>query len=321
MGAVVVIALLVGGAFVLLRGDDQGGGGPGASPSASPTTSYFTGERGENGPVIGVKIDNVRAARPQTGLDSADIVYVEPVEGGLTRLLAIFSGTPPETVGPVRSARESDLELLRQFGRPALAYSGASSAVLPLIREAPVVDLSPANAGAAYRRTGDRSAPHNLLADYGALQARAGDADPPRDIGFRFGPPPQGGDTAERSRTVGYPAASVEFSWSSSAKGWQVAFDGDPVTTTGARRPAPATVVVQRVEVRRSRLSDKLGNASPYVDTVGSGEAVVLRDGRAYEARWSRPSADSGTEFTQPNGARLPFATGKVWIAFTDRPL
>lgn len=319
LGAVAVVALLIGGILVVLRGD--GGGGSGAAPSGSDAPSYFTGEPGENGPVIGVKIDNVQGARPQWGLDSADIVYVEPVEGGLTRLLAVFSGTPPKTVGPVRSARESDLELLRQFGRPALAYSGANSKVLPMIERAPVVDLSPANAGSAYRRTDTRQAPHNLLADFAALQEKASGADKPRDIGFRFGAAPRGGHT-EKSKTVRYRAAEVGFSWSPSAKAWQVAFDGSPVTTAnGGPRPAPATVVLQRVTVRDSEQQDKLGSVTPYAETVGSGEAEVLRDGRVYEARWSRPSADSGTTFTQPNGARMPFAPGQVWVVLTDRPL
>lgn len=320
LGAVVVVALLIGGVIVLLRGDTGGGGGPGGAPSESAAPSYFTGQPGANGPVIGVKIDNVQGARPQWGLDSADIVYVEPVEGGLTRLLAVFSGTPPKTVGPVRSARESDLELLRQFGRPALAYSGANSKVVPLIKQAPLVDLSPGNAGDAYSRTGERQAPHNLLADYGALQDKAAGADKPRDIGFRFGAAPQGG-TAETSRTVRYRAAGVGFAWSAEAKGWQVSFDGAVAKTADGDRVAPPTVVVQQVEIRDSKFSDKLGNATPYTETVGSGQAVVLRDGRAYEARWSRPSADGGTTFTLPDGTRLPFAAGQVWVAFTDRPL
>ena len=76
--------------------------------------------------VLAVKIDNIVTARPQTGLQSADIVYVEPVEGGLTRFMAVFSSRVPTTVGPVRSARESDLYLLPQFGRPAFAWSGAT---------------------------------------------------------------------------------------------------------------------------------------------------------------------------------------------------
>jgi hypothetical protein len=95
-----------------------------AAPSSGSTASDLaesplTGLPAPAGPVLAVKIDNVAAARPQLGLDAADIVYVEPVEAGLTRLAAVYSSRLPDAVGPVRSARESDLELLRQFGTPA----------------------------------------------------------------------------------------------------------------------------------------------------------------------------------------------------------
>jgi hypothetical protein len=102
--------------------------------------------------VLAVKIDNIAYARPQTGLTHADIVYVLPVEGGLSRFLAVFSSGNPPVVGPVRSAREDDLKLLRQFGRPAFAYSGATARLLPDIhRTARIVDLYAGIAGGYYR--------------------------------------------------------------------------------------------------------------------------------------------------------------------------
>src|SRR5436309_2495511 len=83
--------------------------------------------------VPAVKIDNIAAARPPTGLTSADLVYVLPVEGGLSRIMAVVSSRVPAVIGPVRSAREDDLELLAQFGRPAFAYSGATPHLLPFV--------------------------------------------------------------------------------------------------------------------------------------------------------------------------------------------
>jgi hypothetical protein len=93
------------------------------------------------GPVLAVKIDNIAAARPPTGLTSADIVYIPPLEGGLSRILAVSSSHFPPGVGPVRSAREDDLELLAQFGRPAFAYSGATPHLLPFVQRARTEDL------------------------------------------------------------------------------------------------------------------------------------------------------------------------------------
>ncbi|HEV2258684.1 MAG TPA: DUF3048 domain-containing protein [Streptosporangiaceae bacterium] len=121
------------------------GGGTPAKPAraGSPALlSPFTGERvSALGPVLAVKIDNLAPARPQTGLTKADIVYVLPVEGGLSRILAVFSSHFPPVIGPVRSAREDDLELLAQFGRPAFAYSGAQPKLLHVVEKARIVDL------------------------------------------------------------------------------------------------------------------------------------------------------------------------------------
>ena len=153
---------------------------PGAPTPVRPASdiprqlfSPFTGEPVPSlGPVLAVKIDNLAPARPQTGLTSADLVYVIPVEGGLSRLLAVFSSHVPAVIGPVRSAREDDLELLRQFGRPAFAYSGAQPQLLPVVGRARVVDLYDGRVR-GYFRAPDRAAPHNLYARSSQLLGQA----------------------------------------------------------------------------------------------------------------------------------------------------
>jgi hypothetical protein len=269
-----------------------------------------------DGRVLAVKIDNVRPARPQTGLDAADVVYVEQVEAGLSRLMAVYAGRLPPVVGPVRSARETDLELLRQFEDPALAFSGAQSKLLPLISAAPLRPLSPGKAPAgAYFRGGGKVAPHNLFLRPRALKAdpRAGGL---QSTGFRFGPRPKGG-TPERERTVRFPAARFTFSWSAERERWLVSMDGERARTAEGGTLGASTVVVQYVKVRESRFHDRSGNVTPFTETVGSGKARVLRDGRAYAARWERPAGRSGTEFTTEDGRRpLPFAKGQVWVVY-----
>lgn len=287
-----------------------------ARTSTPAPISPFTGLPGDHRePVLAVKFDNVRAARPHTGLADADIVYIEPVEGGLGRILAIFSSKRPELIGPIRSARESDLELLRQFGEPAFAYSGAHSRVLPIIGRAPVHDVSPAHAGSAYLRGSTRPAPHNLYARTGELLEKAPKASVAKDIGFRFGPAPAGGRPATE-HTVDYPAFQVSFHWSTSDRRWTVSMDGEPLESASGPAPQASTVVVQYTSIRPSRFSDKLGNNTPYTESVGAGRALVLRDGRAYDARWSRPSPTSGTTFETETGEPLTFAPGQVWVVF-----
>ncbi|MFE0675764.1 DUF3048 domain-containing protein [Streptomyces sp. NPDC058867] len=270
------------------------------------------------GPVLAVKIDNVRQARPQTGIDAADIVYVEPVEGGLSRLMAVFATELPEAVGPVRSARESDLELLRQFEEPKLAFSGAQRKLLPLIDRAPVDAQPPGETSGAYYRGDGRPAPHNLYLRPDRLLPSAPGADA-LTTGFRYGAAPAGG-TADTSETVRYPAARFTFTWSGSRERWLVSQDGTPTVTTDGERLAPATVVVQYVNIRTSEFHDSLGNHTPYTETVGTGKAKVLRDGRAWEADWKRAEAGDGTEFTAPDGSPLNFAEGQVWVVLVKAP-
>nr|WP_259408230.1 DUF3048 domain-containing protein [Streptomyces akebiae] len=271
------------------------------------------------GPVLAVKIDNASAARPQTGLDAADIVYAEQVEGGLSRLMAVYATRFPEAVGPVRSARESDLELLRQFDEPTLAFSGAQGKLLPLIDGAPLQAKTPEDAGDAYFRGDEKPAPHNLYLRPGELMGSAPGADA-LTTGFRYGPAPSGG-TPEDSRTVRYPAARFTFTWSDDSRRWEVSMDGRPTITTDDVRVAPATVVVQYVTVRESRFRDFLGNNTPYTETVGSGRAEVLRDGRVFEADWARKTATDGTAFTTTDGEPMNFAEGQVWVVYAaDSP-
>jgi hypothetical protein len=266
------------------------------------------------GSVLAVKIDNVPAARPQTGLDTADVVYAEQVEGGLSRLMAVFATKFPETVGPVRSARESDLELLRQFDEPTLAFSGAQGKLLPLIDRAPLHAKTPEDADDAYFRGAEKPVPHNLY----LRPDRLIDSPPGADsltTGFHYGPAPAGG-TPEDSRTVRYPAARFTFTWSDASRRWQVSMDGTPTITTDDTRVAPATVVVQYVTIRASRFHDYLGNNTPYTETVGSGRAEVLRDGRVFDGNWERPTPTDGTAFTTKDGTPMNFAEGQVWVVY-----
>ncbi len=267
------------------------------------------------GRVLAVKIDNVRAARPQTGLDVADIVYAEQVEGGLSRLMAVYATRLPKAVGPVRSARESDLELLRQFDEPTLAFSGAQRKLLPLIDRAPLNAEPPESAasGAYYRGT-DKAAPHNLYLRPQRLIGAAPGADA-LTTGFRYGAAPEGG-TPEKSRTVRFPSARFTFTWSADRHGWLVSMDGTPTVAPGGERVAAATVVVQYVKVRESRFHDVLGNNSPYTQSVGSGRAQVLRDGRTFDVKWRRGAATEGTDFTTADGTPVNFAKGQVWVMF-----
>ncbi|MFI1444944.1 DUF3048 domain-containing protein [Streptomyces fructofermentans] len=310
--AATVTAVLAVGCTTTPRGQvDDGRGrtsdGPApTSPSADPAPAV--------GSPLAVKIDNAPAARPHTGLDAADVVYAEQVEGGLSRLMAVYATDLPKTIGPVRSARESDLELLRQFQRPTLAFSGAQGKLLPLIDGAPLRVASPKEESKAYFRGTDKATPHNLYLRPERLLSSAPGADA-LTTGFTYGAAPRGG-RAEDSRTVRFPAARFTFDWSEDRRRWLVSMDGSPSVATDGKRVAAATVVVQYVRVRKSEFHDFLGNNTPFTETVGSGTAKVLRDGKVFDAEWKRPAAEDGTVFTTKAGKPLNFAKGQVWVVF-----
>jgi hypothetical protein len=288
-------------------------------PASSPALlSPFTGKPvSALGPVLAVKIDNLAQARPQTGLTEADLVYVLPVEGGLSRILAVFSSHFPSVIGPVRSAREDDLELLSQFGRPAFAYSGAQPKLLRVVEKARIVDLYDGLVG-GYFRDPHRIAPHNLYAHTSQLLAEASGASTAHDIGFRFGPAPPGGHPTT-SFSVSYPAASFTFRWSAKDGRWLVWMDGTAARAAEGGQLGAPTVVIQYTTVRTSRFLEA-GIRPPYAESTGSGTGMVLRGGQAYAIRWSRPDANGGTTFTTRSGQPMTFARGQVWVVLTATP-
>lgn len=314
----VAAAVAAIGLAVLLPGCSRTPVNPRPAAGGGQLVSPFTGEPVRSlGPVLAVKIDNVAQARPQTGLTHADIVYVLPVEGELSRILAVFSSHVPPVIGPVRSSREDDLELLRQFGRPAFAYSGAAPHLLPFVERARTVDLYAGRVG-GYFRDPSRVAPHNLYARTRQLLAEARGASVAHDIGFRFGTAPPGG-RATASFAVSYTSASFLFRWSDSAGRWLVWMDGKPAAATEGGQLGAATVIIQYTVVRTSRFLEA-GVRPPFAQSDGTGTGVVLRDGRSYAIRWSRLDANRGTTFTTAAGQPMTFARGQVWVLLAAAP-
>lgn len=277
-----------------------------STPAAAP--SPFTGlPTDPAAPVLAVKIGNAHPARPQTGLAAADLVYIEPVEAGISRFVAVYQSEVAPVVGPVRSVRRTDLQLLANFGHPVLAFSGAAPELWPRVRAAPIIARSAP--GRAFFRTAGRNAPHNLYAHTAPLLVGA----PPVDIGFRFGPAPPGGEPIS-TVTVGYTSTEIGIHWSAERQRWLFRMGGEPLRGANGNRPSAATVVLQRVPMVATPIRDANGAVSPFAKTVGSGRATVLRNGRAFDVRWSRPSRSAPTVFTRPSGQRMTFARGPVWV-------
>jgi len=275
---------------------------------------------GAKKPVLVMKLDNTPHAQPHAGLIDADVVYVEEVEYGITRLAAVFSSSVPKRIGPVRSARITDIDLFAQYGKPAFGYSGAQRKMWPFIKAASLFDVSPYTSYTGYSRDSSRRSPYNLFFNGRAGIKRAPRATPARDMGFVFSAtPPAGGLTATKARMAwGY--ASAGFDYVSKDHEYRVLLNGSPARAeewSGGQRAA--TVVIQYVKQTKSRFWDKGGGNTPHAQTIGKGTALVLRDGRVWKTTWSRPNAKSGTTFTLRDGSLMPFAPGQQWIVLLDR--
>lgn len=283
----------------------------------------LSGRVGTDGPILVVKIDDTKLAHPQIGIEYADIVYIEQVEGGLTRLAAVFSSQIPKEIGPVRSARISDLELLSQFGRVGFAYSGAQQKLRPEIAGANLFDLGAQSMSSTiYTTDPERIQPYamvlraDLLMEY--AQGKGFKFAQSKSAGWNFSDETELG-TAISSVKVSWPASNYEVFWSTEKELWELSHGGVPnLSSTGARLTAD-TFVIQIVSITDSIYKDKVGGVTPFSATVGTGKGFILRDGKYIEGNWSRPTESSGTRWTTNSGDEIPFAHGAIWIALTDK--
>jgi Protein of unknown function (DUF3048) N-terminal domain/Protein of unknown function (DUF3048) C-terminal domain len=270
------------------------------------------------GPVIAVKIDNVAEARPQYGLTSADVVYVEMAEGGLTRLVAIYSNRRPRTVAPVRSVRNSDPELLGQYGPIGLAFSGGASGVVANFRRSNLVDGSADARGGAYRRQSNRSAPHNLAVDLYVLSRAIPRAAGVRDVGFDWAATDP--RLAKARRVNGFSvlmgSTSVRYQFSRTQHAFlQRGPGGSPQRDAGGHLLATPNVLVLFCPVTVDGGDvDAAGNPAKYTHTVGRGNLLLFRDGRVVPGSWRRTRAGAPTQYLDRLGKPLLLRPGGAWV-------
>jgi Protein of unknown function (DUF3048) N-terminal domain/Protein of unknown function (DUF3048) C-terminal domain len=297
---------------------------PSSSTTSTPTPtgperSYLNGVVGApNGPVLAVKMDNTPASNPHSGLLAADIVYLEQVEGGLSRFAAIYSTSIPAVVGPVRSARITDIELLAQFGRIAFAYSGAQPRMLPVLAAANLYNVSADESGLGYFREFDRVSPENLFATTRTLLGRAPNAAVARNIGFTFSTSIPGGGRPVTSVSASYPATTVTFVWSAAQQRWLVAMNGVPAMATEGGQLGGKNVIIQYVTLTPSIYYDVLHHNTPMSTTVGTGTDLIFRNGMAYAGTWSRPQQYDGTTW-YVNGHQFPLEPGQTWVVLINK--
>lgn len=290
---------------------------------AEPSYNSLSGREGVDGPILVVKIDDTVAARPQIGLDRADVIYIEQVEGGLTRIAAMFSSEIPQLIGPVRSARITDLDIIAQYGTVVFAYSGAQSKFLPEIAGANLHDYgAQRQSSTIYTRDPLRSAPTNMVlrADLLMEKVKSDEKTVSQSSpgAWIFGDNPLKGFPISEAE-VSWPASTYEFRWSVDENQWSIFNNGVANFSASGLAHHPTTIVIQKVKIVPSMYGDKFGGVTPQSLTIGSGTGFLLRDGEYFAANWSRPDAQSATTWTAEDGTVLNFARGQVWVALVEK--
>jgi len=282
--------------------------------------NLLTGLPGDNNRILAAKIDDTRAAHPQVGVESADVVYIEQVEAGLTRLLAIYSSNYPVKIGPIRSARISDIDILAEYGRVGFVFSGAQSKMYPVIDAANVANLgAQRNPPSVYFRDPLRYAPTNMFVYPDKLletDPNAETVDLVRAPGWTFGPNPGTGRAIVRAEII-WPNARYGVIWSKKEDRWLIEFNGEANLTNDGYQLGSPTFVIQVVPIVPSEFGDRYGGITPKSEVIGTGKGFLLRDGQVIEVQWTRESAAAPTLWTLLDGSPAPFEHGQIWIALT----
>ena len=320
-----VLALLLPAVLLVTAsctgGDDEGELGSGGRRGTTTVPQFFplTGLQVSDPAASGrqaatVKIENHPASRPQAGLDVADVVFEGVVEGGQTRFMAVFHSTDAD-VGPVRSVRPSDPEVVAPFGG-IVAYSGGIARFVEEMRATGVRNFTENDTDVLRRRSG-RAAPHNLYTSTQAMYDKAGPGSPPPAFarflkpGEAFAPP---GATPVTSLSLNVGSTPVAYSWDAASGTWKRSVEGRPHTVESGAQISPTTVIVQFVAFQGTGEVDTTGAPVTEAQVVGSGEAVVFAGGVMLPARWSKPSARAMTTWTDASGAPVTLPAGRTWV-------
>lgn len=283
-----------------------------APPPPRPGVHPLTGLSGSpiDRPAAVVKIDNGPAAAPHIGLNAADIVIEEEVEGGVTRFAAIFQ-SQSSIVGPVRSGRTTDLTLVSSLGEPLLLYSGANLVIDGIIRRQPLIQNRSAETSSGYWRDESRSAPSNLFTDTAPHWASAMGGAPAPQFAYRDANESADGFVADTIE-VDYAANRAVWHWQRGM--WHRSQRGERHELVGGEQVTADNVIVVEADEVDTGLVDASGGTVPEFVFVGTGRAVVFTDGKRIEGSWTRPSMASVATLARPSGEIIELSPGRTWI-------
>lgn len=313
---VVIVGAVIG--FAVLSGSEKKEE-PAATTSTTTTTKEkitapLTGlvdESGEtqNRPAVAIKIGNNPEARPQAGINDADIMYEEIVEGGVTRYMGVYHSQSPERVGPVRSVRGMDPNIALNWGG-VFAYSGGAAKNETKIQNSDgILALNETAAGDAMKRDSARSAPNNLYALPAKLFVKEGTPVPPRAQFTYSSQVPSTAQTASQFVVAFQGGFAATWTYDVETKRYLRSYGTKPVVDQEGEQTAYDNIVVQFITYP----SESEGI------TTGTGDVWIFRNGKLVKGTWDRPGTSLPAEFTDSDGNVIALTPGQTWVALASK--
>lgn len=278
---------------------------------------YVSKDKAEKRP-LAVMVENSTAARPQSGLDKADLVYEALAEGGITRMMAVYAcgGDSAKNIGPVRSARPYFVDWVEGFDA-IYVHAGGSPQALDQIKDDKVEDINNYGDGVNFIRSSDRSSPHNLYTSYTGIINLA------KKFGYKLTGKYKELNFKDDAATEDRPASQevvinfssltyqAKWTYNKSNNSYSRYLAGLPHKdlVTGKQITAK-TIIVEEVDQRPI----PGGSSRLEMDTVGSGDAVIIQDGKATEGSWEKKFVGDRTTYYDASGNEIALTAGTIWI-------
>ena len=290
-----------------------------AAPVPSPLTGVILSDGSvATRPAITIKVDNGPQGRPQSGIDKADVLIEEKVEGGITRFLAVFHSEDADLVGPVRSVRSTDPGLVGTFGG-VFAFAGGIPAFEKQARQQPVTVVSEAASAEGFQYPASKKRPFKTYTTTAKLRSLAKDHTQPPPKLFEFLPAggtfAAAGATPATSAGVSFGRNSMAVDYDAASNTWKRSTDGKPHMVEGGAQLAFTNVIIQRTSYKATSFKDPSGSVVDEANVLGEGDAIVLSQGKQAAVKWKKTSATSVTTYTDSAGAPLRLLPGKTLVA------
>jgi hypothetical protein len=305
----IVAAVLAGAAYLIFKPEKQELPPEPPQKFYSQLTGVEVSEEISNQPILAVMIENSESARPQTGLDSAGIVFEAVTEGGITRFLALYQEDMPKEIGPARSVRPHFVSWLYGFDA-SVAHVGGSFNALQLVERLKAKTLTQFTYTEPYRRSSERAAPHNVYASTKALRNLQTELEYGKsqfnDIPRSDDAPAEVPDAKKIGIDFSTSPYTVEFRYNKESNSYTRFLAGAPHIDTATNKP----ITVKNVVVIKVK-----GTNSDTIKAVGNGEAWVFKNGTSQKVRWEKTAHAQRIKIVDEMGNEVPLNRGDTWIA------